>query len=54
MYVSGEITYQDKILEGIEVTFDYKKISNCKAIINTNEELTIEDIKKRILDVIIG
>lgn len=53
-YVACEMPYRRKELEGIKVTFDYKKVGNCTILIGTDKELTIEDIKKRILDVIIG
>ncbi|HBJ2609708.1 hypothetical protein FDA77_19110 [Clostridium botulinum] len=37
-----------KFLCGIIVEFDYKKIERCKLRIETNKELSIEEIKERI------
>ncbi|SHH56737.1 hypothetical protein [Clostridium intestinale] len=41
-------------LSSIVVTFSYKNISNAKMQINTNKELTIEEIKERILSELKG
>lgn len=37
-----------RLLHGIIVEFDYKKIERCKIRIETNKGLSIEEIKERI------
>lgn len=37
-----------RLLHGIIVEFDYKKIERCKLRIETNKGLSIEEIKERI------
>ncbi|MBA4509941.1 hypothetical protein H1057_18145 [Clostridium sporogenes] len=39
---------EGRLLRGIIVEFDYKKIERCKLRIETNEGLSIEEIKERI------
>ncbi|EJO5349055.1 hypothetical protein NRP93_003207 [Clostridium botulinum] len=39
----------EKVLDSIEVDFDYKNIQECKFRFKTNKELNIDEIKRKIL-----
>ncbi|WP_049043270.1 hypothetical protein [Clostridium sporogenes] len=40
---------ESEILTGYTIKFNYKRLKQCKICIGTNEELSIEEIKRKIL-----